>query len=71
MTAEEIEKLSARIHSGLDMISEKAEKIGREKAEWSLCDLGMMADIEKDMAKSFKCLVHTHQMLNEKSIEKY
>ena len=71
MTHDEIEKMSKRIYNGLDMISEKAEKIGREKAEWSLYDLGMMADIEKDMAKSFKCLVHTHQMLNEKSIEKY
>ena len=71
MTQDEIERMSARIYNGLDMISEKAEKIGREKAEWSLCDLSMMADIEKDMAKSFKSLVHTHQMLNEKSIEKY
>jgi|GEM_PF-3927242 len=71
MTHEEIEKMSARIYAGLDMISEKAEKIGRTKTEWSLCDLGMIADIEKDTAKAFKCLVHTHQMLNEKSIEKY
>ena len=71
MTAEETEKMVKRIYAGLDMISEKAEKIGRAKAEWSLCDLGMIADIEKDIAKAFKCLVHTHQMLNEKSIEKY
>ena len=71
MTNEEIEKMSKRIYSGLDMVSEKAEKIGREKSEWSICDLAMMADIEKDMAKSFKSLVHTHQMLTEKSIEKY
>ena len=71
MTAEEIEKMSKRVYAGLDMISEKAEKIGRTKTEWSLCDLTMMANIEKDMAKSFKCLVHTHQMLSEKSIEKY
>lgn len=71
MTIDEIEKMSKRIYAGLDMVSEKAEKIGREKAEWSLCDLGMMADIEKDMAKSFKSLVKVHRMLSEHSIEKY
>ena len=53
------------------MVGEKAEKIGREKTEWSLDELGKMADIEKDMAKAFKCLIKTHIMLNEHSIEKY
>lgn len=71
MTKDEIEKMSKRIYSGLDMVSEKAEQIGRAKSEWSLCELGMMADIEKDMAKSFKSLVKTHMMLNEHSVEKY
>ena len=71
MTVDEVEKISDRIYNGLDMLTEKAEKIGRAKSEWSLCDLGMMADIEKDIAKSFKYLVHTYQMLSEKSIEKY
>lgn len=71
MTKDEIEKMSKRIHAGLDMVSEKAEMIGRAKTEWSLCELGMMADIEKDMAKSFKSLVKTHMMLNEHSVEKY
>lgn len=71
MTKDEIEKMSKRIHAGLDMVSEKAEMIGRAKTEWSLCELGMMADIEKDIAKSFKSLVKTHMMLNEHSVEKY
>lgn len=71
MTKDEIEKMSKRIHAGLDMVSEKAEMIGRAKSEWSLCELSMMADIEKDMAKSFKNLVKTHMMLNEHSVEKY
>ena len=71
MTAEEINKMKTRIYSGLDMVSEKAEKIGRAKTEWSLSELGEMADIEKDMAKTFKCLIKTHLMLNEHSIEKY
>ena len=53
------------------MISEKAEKIGREKSEWSLDELGKMADIEKDISKSFKNLIKVHIMLGEHSIEKY
>lgn len=71
MTNEEIKKMHERIYKGLDMIAEKSEKIGREKSEWSLCELGMMADIEKDISKSFKCLLEVHTMLSEHSIEKY
>lgn len=71
MTAEEIKELSHRIHKGLEMVSEKAEKIGREKSEWSLCELGEIADIEKDMAKTLKYLIKIHIMTNEHSIEKY
>lgn len=72
MTNEEAMKMSKRIYNGLDMISEKAEQIGREKKDgWSLSELGMMADIEKDISKSFKSLVKAHQMLAEHSIEKY
>ena len=71
MTSDEIKEMHTRIHNGLLMVSEKAEKIGKAKSEWSLCDLGMMADIEKDMAKAFKDLIKVHVMLNEHSVEKY
>ena len=71
MKSEEITAMKERIYDGLRMVGEKAEKIGREKTEWSLDELGKMADIEKDMAKAFKCLIKTHIMLNEHSIEKY
>ena len=71
MTHDEIEEMKKRIFDGLDMIAEKAEKIGRAKSEWSLCELGMMADIEKDIAKSFKCLIKVHVMLSETPVEKY
>lgn len=71
MTHEEIEEMKKRIFDGLEMVAEKAEKIGRSKSEWSLCELGMAADIEKDIAKSFKCLVKVHVMLNENPVEKY
>lgn len=71
MKSEEITAMKEHIYDGLKMVAEKAEKIGREKTEWSLDELGKMADIEKDMAKAFKCLIKTHIMLNEHSIEKY
>ena len=71
MTSEELDKMSKRIYNGLDMISEKAEQIGRAKTGWTLCELGEMADIEKDIAKSFKCLVKVHRIMSEHSIEKY
>lgn len=68
MTHDEYKK---RIYSGLDMLLEKSERIGKGKAEWSLDELYKMADIEKDMAKTFKCLVKTEVMLSEHSVEKY
>lgn len=71
MNSEEYKRMKDRIWSGLDMVMEKAEKIGREKTEWSIMELGEMADIEKDMAKSLKCLVKAQVMMNEHSIDKY
>lgn len=71
MTNEEMKKIHERIYKGLDMISEKAEMIGRAKSEWSLCELGEMADIEKDISKTFKNLIKVHVMTSEHSVEKY
>lgn len=71
MTSEEMKKINERIYKGLDMISEKAEMIGKAKSEWSLCELGEIADIEKDIAKAFKSLIKVHIMTNEHSVEKY
>ena len=71
MTSEEVKKIHERIYKGLDMISEKAEMIGRAKSEWSLCELGDMADIQKDISESFKNLIKVHVMTSEHSVEKY
>ena len=71
MNSEELHKMKDRIWSGLDMVMEKAEKIGRAKTEWSIMELGEMADIEKDMAKALKCLVKTEVMMTEHSVDKY
>lgn len=71
MTNEEMKKIHERIYKGLDMISEKAEMIGRAKPEWSLNELGEMADIQKDISESFKNLIKVHVMTSEHSVEKY
>ena len=71
MTSDEVKKIHERIYKGLDMISEKAEMIGRAKSEWSLNELGEMADIQKDISESFKNLIKVHVMTSEHSVEKY
>ena len=71
MTSDEVQKTHERLYKGLDMISEKAEMIGRAKSEWSLNELGEMADIQKDISESFKNLIKIQVMTSEHSVEKY
>ena len=71
MTNEEVENMKIRIYNGLNMVSEKAEKIGKAESSWSLDELYKMADIEKDIAKTFHCLLKSHVLLNEHSVKKY
>lgn len=71
MTREEIEQIKKRIVSGWDMTMQLAEKIGREKKEWSLCDAMKSADIIKDLSKTFKNLVEVESMLSKDGVEKY
>ena len=71
MTNDEIEQIKKRLISGWDMTMQLAEKIGREKKEWSLCDAMKSADIIKDLSKTFKNLVEVEHMLSETGVEKY
>lgn len=71
MTREEMEMIKKRIVSGWDMVMQLSEKIGKEKTEWSLCDLGKAADIVKDQSKTFKNLIEVEVMVAESGLEKY
>lgn len=71
MTREEMEMIKKRIYSGWDMTMQVAEKIGREKKEWSLCEVMKSADILKDLAKTFKYLVEVESMMAESGVEKF
>lgn len=59
-----MEEYKKRICAGISMVLEKSEKIGREKREWSLEEVGEMSEALKDIAK-------THYYLSEHSIEKF
>ena len=48
--------INDRVCQSLEMILEKAEKIGTEKKEWSLDELYMASDIVKDIAEALKDL---------------
>lgn len=71
MKHEEIEQIKKRLLSGWDMTMQASEKIGREKSEWSLCDVMKSADIIKDLTKSFKNLVEVEHIVSESGMEKY
>jgi hypothetical protein len=66
-----MEEYKKRICAGISMVLEKSEKIGREKREWSLEEVGEMSDIVKDMAEALKDIAKTHYYLSEHSIEKF
>lgn len=71
MTNEERERLKARITTGLSMVMDKAEKAGAEKPKWNIDEIGKMADILKDTAKAFHCLVKTEVEMSEHSVEQF
>lgn len=71
MTADEMMKMKERIFRGLDMVMEKAEKIGKEKPEYTLDELYKMTDIVKDSAEAFKDLAKAHKIFSEHDIVRY
>jgi hypothetical protein len=53
------------------MILDKAEKIGREKKEWTIDEVYKASDIVKDMAEALKDLSKMHYYLSEHADERY
>ena len=47
-----MKQLKDRVCSGIEMVLEKSEKIGREKKDWTIDELYKMTDIIKDCAES-------------------
>jgi hypothetical protein len=68
MTHEEIKE---QVHTGIDMIFEKLERMGTDKKGWSLCELGEVADILKDVTESHKNLIKAYHYSGGHSEERY
>jgi gamma-glutamyl:cysteine ligase YbdK (ATP-grasp superfamily) len=63
--------LKDRVCLSIEMILDKAEKIGREKKEWTIDEVYKASDIVKDMAEALKDLSKMHHYLSEHADERY
>lgn len=66
-----MKQLKDRVCSSIAMVLDKAEKIGREKKEWTIDELYKASDIVKDMSESLKDLSKMHYYLSEHADERY
>ena len=71
MTTEERKKLYDDFHSGVRMMMDKIEKIVREKSAWTLGEMGELADMMQDLAKTEKCIAKAHYYYSDVSEEVY
>lgn len=71
MTNEESKKMHEDFHKGVRMFLDKLEKVGREKSDWTLCEMGKVSDIMKDLATVEKDLAKIHHMSSEHPVEAY
>jgi hypothetical protein len=71
MTSEERMKLYDDFHSGVRMMMDKVEKIAKSEAEWTLDDMGKMADMMKDLAVTEKSIAKAHHCYAEHSDKRY
>lgn len=71
MTSEERKKLYDDFHSGVRMMMDKLEKVAREKNAWSLSEMGMLADIMKDLAMTEKGIAKANKYYCEHSEDMY
>lgn len=71
MTNEERLTIYNSFHKGVQMMLEKMEKMGREKPDWSLCEMGQLSDIMKDLSETEKNLTKANYYSMEHSEERY
>lgn len=71
MTSDERKKLYDDFHSGVRMMMDKIEKMVKEKNSWTLCEMGMLADIMKDLSMTEKGIAKAHHIYTESPDEAY
>lgn len=71
MTRQEYDALSNKIFKGIEMISQKSEEIGRAKQKYTIEELGMLSDINKDCGETLMYLAKANYYLSEHSAESF
>ena len=71
MTTEERMKLYDDFHSGVRMSLDWLFKVVRSKETWTLCEMGQIADIMKDLATTEKAIAKANYYHTEHSEEVY
>ena len=71
MTREEKSKIISALVDGMSMFVDKLEIIGRNKSEWSITEMGCVADIMKDISETYKNLAKAHSLYSEHDDERF
>lgn len=71
MTNEDKSKIMSALVSGMSMLVDKLETVGRSKSEWTMGEMGCLADIMKDISETYKNIAKTHYLYSEHSDERY
>lgn len=71
MTSEDKSKIMSSLVSGMSMLVDKLEIVGRNKTDWTMGEMGCVADIMKDVSETMKNLAKTHAIYSEHDDERY
>ena len=65
------EEQKRKIHNGIEMFVDKVEKVAREQKDFSLCELGCISDIIKDLASAYEKMAKAHYYMQGHSDKRY
>lgn len=71
MTSEDHEEIKSGIVSGMRMMLQKMSEVSRQKTNWTLCEMGQMTDMLKDVSSAYKNFAKAQHFLSEHSSETY
>jgi len=71
MANEEKMKIMSSLMSGMSMLVDKLEVVGRNKSDWSMAEMGCLADIMKDISTTYKNIAKAKYLYSEHNDERY
>lgn len=71
MTSEDKSKIMSSLVSGMSMLVDKLETVGRSKSEWTMSEMGCIADIMKDISETYKNIAKAHSLYSVHDDERY